>query len=86
MKGPGTNNVDFSLLKTITFTERHRLQFRSEFFNLFNRTNFDIPERICTVPQTAAVAAGASCTGGTFGTLSAARDPRILQFALKYLF
>ena len=86
LEGPGTNNVDFSLLKNITFTERHRLQFRSEFFNLFNRTNFDFPERICTVPQTAAVAAGASCTGGTFGTLSAARDPRILQFALKYLF
>jgi hypothetical protein len=86
LEGPGTNNVDFSLLKNITFTERHRLQFRSEFFNLFNRTNFDFPERICTVAQTAAVGAGASCTGGTFGTLSAARDPRILQFALKYLF
>ena len=86
LEGPGTNNVDFSLIKNIPFSERHRLQFRSEFFNLFNRTNFDFPERICTVPQTAAVAAGASCTGGTFGTLSAARDPRILQFALKYLF
>jgi hypothetical protein len=86
LNGPGTNNVDFSLLKSITFTERHRVQFRSEFFNLFNRTNFDFPERICTVPQTSAVAAGASCTGGTFGTLSAARDPRILQFALKYMF
>jgi hypothetical protein len=86
LEGPGTNNVDFSLLKNISFTERHRLQFRSEFFNLFNRTNFDFPERICTVPQTAAVPGGASCTGGTFGTLSAARDPRILQFALKYLF
>ena len=86
LEGPGTNNVDFSLLKNITLTERHRLQFRSEFFNLFNRTNFDFPERICTVTQTSAVAAGASCTGGTFGTLSAARDPRILQFALKYIF
>jgi hypothetical protein len=88
LEGPGTNNVDFSLLKNISITERHRLQFRSEFFNLFNRTNFDFPERICNVPQGAAVGAGVSCTGGTgtFGTLSAARDPRILQFALKYLF
>ena len=71
LEGPGTNNVDFSLLKNIALTERHRLQFRSEFFNLFNRTNFDFPERICTVPTTAAP--GASCTGGTFGRLTAAR-------------
>jgi hypothetical protein len=84
LDGPGTNNVDFSLLKNITFTERHRLQFRSEFFNLFNRTNFDFPERICVV--TATTLTGAPCVGGTFGRLSAARDPRILQFGLKYLF
>jgi hypothetical protein len=84
LDGPGTNNVDFSLLKNITFTERHRLQFRSEFFNLFNRTNFDFPERICVV--TATTPTGAPCVGGTFGRLSAARDPRILQFGLKYLF
>jgi len=76
--------VDFSLLKNIAFTERHRLQFRSEFFNLFNHTNFDFPERFCTITATAA--AGSACPAGTFGRLSAARDPRILQFALKYLF
>jgi len=88
LEGPGTNNMDVSLLKNITITERHRLQFRSEFFNLFNRTNFDFPERICNIPQGSTVAAGASCTSAqsTFGTLSAARDPRILQFALKYIF
>jgi carboxypeptidase family protein len=84
VEGPGTNVVDFSLLKNIAFTERHRLQFRSEFFNLFNRTNFDFPERFCTITATAA--AGSTCPSGTFGRLSAARDPRILQFALKYLF
>jgi hypothetical protein len=84
VEGPGTNNIDFSLLKNITFTERQRLQFRSEFFNLFNRTNFDFPERFCTITATAA--AGSTCPSGTFGRLSAARDPRILQFALKYLF
>src|SRR5215468_6814869 len=84
VEGPGTNLVDFSLLKNIAFTERHRLQFRSEFFNLFNHTNFDFPERFCTITATAA--AGSPCPAGTFGRLSAARDPRILQFALKYLF
>jgi hypothetical protein len=74
-------DVDFSLLKNIPFNERHRLQFRTEFFNLFNHANFDFPERICTVTVT-----GAPCTGATFGRITAARDPRILQFALKYLF
>ncbi|MCI0337506.1 MAG: TonB-dependent receptor [Acidobacteria bacterium] len=81
LTGPGTNLVDFSLLKNISFTERHRLQFRTEFFNFFNHSNFDFPERICTVTVT-----GASCTGATLGRITAARDPRILQFALKYLF
>lgn len=84
LEGPGTNLVDFSLLKNISFTERHKLQFRSEFFNLFNHTNFDVPERICTISAT--TAAGAPCASGTFGRVSAARDPRILQFALKYIF
>jgi hypothetical protein len=84
LTGPGTNLVDFSLLKNITFSERHRLQFRTEFFNFFNHTNFDFPERICAVAATAAP--GASCLPGTFGSVTAARDPRILQFGLKYLF
>jgi hypothetical protein len=83
LNGPGTNIVDFSLLKNILITERQRLQFRAEFFNFFNNTNFDVPERICTYPN---ANAGATCTPGTFGTVTAARDPRILQFGLKYLF
>jgi hypothetical protein len=72
------------LIKNIPFSERHRLQFRTEFFNLFNHTNFDFPERICTFAANSAP--GSSCAAGTFGRLSAARDPRILQFGLKYLF
>jgi hypothetical protein len=88
LDAPGTNVVDFSLLKNILFSERHRLQFRTEFFNLFNHTNFDFPERICAPPV---LTTGASCTGNTttpssLGRINAARDPRILQFGLKYLF
>jgi carboxypeptidase family protein len=82
IEGPGTNIVDLSLLKNIPFNDRHRLQFRTEVFNAFNHANFDVPERICTVTTT-----GAPCSLlGPFGRISAARDPRILQFALKYLF
>jgi hypothetical protein len=36
-------NVDFSLLKETALSERLRLQFRAEFFNLFNHANFDVP-------------------------------------------
>jgi hypothetical protein len=86
LEGPGTNIVDLSLLKNIPLNDRHRLQFRTEFFNAFNHVNFDVPERICTAP-TASLAGGQTCAGfGTFGTITAARDPRILQFAVKYLF
>ncbi|MGH9841112.1 MAG: carboxypeptidase regulatory-like domain-containing protein [Blastocatellia bacterium] len=81
LEGPGTNLVDFSLLKNIPFNERQRLQFRAEFFNLFNHANFDIPERFC-----AGTTAGAPCAAAQFGRIGAARDPRILQFGLKYLF
>ncbi|MBO0719572.1 MAG: TonB-dependent receptor [Blastocatellia bacterium] len=81
LEGPGTNTVDFSLLKNISLSERRRLQFRAEFFNLFNHPNFDIPTRFCD-----GATAGAVCTAPGFGSITAARDPRILQLGLKYLF
>jgi hypothetical protein len=81
LDGPGTSLVDFSLLKNIAIRDRHQLQFRTEFFNLFNHANFDFPERLCV-----GTIAGAPCTSPQFGRIGAARDPRVLQFALKYLF
>jgi carboxypeptidase family protein len=42
-RAPGVATVDLSLNKFFKFTERHKIEFRSEFFNLFNRTNFGIP-------------------------------------------
>jgi Carboxypeptidase regulatory-like domain/TonB-dependent Receptor Plug Domain len=38
--GPGLANTDFSMYKTFKFTERVNMQFRMEFFNLFNKTQF----------------------------------------------
>src|SRR5262249_25308325 len=43
LEGPGYKNVDFSLLKNIQFTEKLRLQFRAEMFNLFNTPQFSVP-------------------------------------------
>jgi hypothetical protein len=76
LTGPGYSDLDLSLNKSfgIPFraTEGHRLQFRAESFNLFNRVNFNNP--------------GATISSKSAGTITSANDPRILQFALKYLF
>lgn len=46
--GPGFNNFDFSILKTIPIKERFKLEFRTEFFNIFNHPNFGQPGGVCT--------------------------------------
>jgi hypothetical protein len=70
--GPGLINLDAGLFKNFPVTERWRLQFRGEFFNTFNHTNFLNP--VTTV------------SGAGFGNLLSANDPRIVQLALKVFF
>lgn len=73
VRGPRYFKTDASLLKNFRLTEGYSLQFRSEFFNLFNNVNFNAPGRIVSSPD-------------SFGIITSARDPRIIQFALKILF
>jgi hypothetical protein len=72
LRGPNLIGWDMGLFKGIPITERVKLQFRAEFFNVFNRVNLGNP----TV--------GAS--SGGFGSITSANDPRIGQLALKLLF
>ncbi|HYM12436.1 MAG TPA: TonB-dependent receptor [Bryobacterales bacterium] len=72
MLGPGLFSWDFAVYKTFAFTERHHLQFRTEFFNFPNHANFGNPGTTLGTP--------------TFGQITSAGDPRTLQFGLKYLF
>ena len=72
LRGPGSQTVDFSLFKNIPTFEGQNLQFRAEFFNLFNRANFGAPNT--------------NQRAGTFGRITSAGSPRIIQFALKYVF
>lgn len=72
LTGPSMVNVDFSLFKEFSVHEHGTVQLRGELFNLFNHPNFFNPDN--TVGD------------GSFGQLLSARDPRIAQFALKYLF
>jgi hypothetical protein len=70
--GPGINNWDLALSKDIQFTESKSLEFRAEFFNVFNHAQFLTPSGLIN--------------GGSFGVVTNARDPRIGQLALKFLF
>lgn len=72
LRGPGDATVDFGVIKNLYLTERHRLQYRCEIFNLFNRVNLNNPN--------------ANQSANTFGTITGAGSPRVLQMALKYMF
>lgn len=65
-------NVDASLIKEFSFAEQRAVQFRAEFFNLFNRANFGTPTTTLNSP--------------TLGRILSAGSPRILQFGLKLAF
>ncbi len=69
VRGPGYANVDFALAKTWDLAGRSRLEFRWEVFNLFDRANFDLPNRVFGNPN--------------FGRIFSAKNPREMQFGLR---
>jgi hypothetical protein len=71
LDGPGFADFSFSLLKDEAVTEAITVQFRAEFFNLFNRTNFNLPDNFLGSP--------------TFGQILSAQNPRRIQFGLTLL-
>jgi hypothetical protein len=72
VQGPPTQRVDFTMTKNIRFSETMRLQLRGEAFNVLNHTNFR------TI--------GTNITLGTYGTVTAVRDPRTIQLGAKFIF
>jgi hypothetical protein len=80
--GPGFQNLDLSLIKTTNITERVKVQFRADTFNLFNHPNFGQPNRFVS-----------TAAGNTFGEITTTRTPvgdsgssRQIQLALKLIF
>ena len=71
--GPGIFQTDIGILKNTMIGERYRLQFRGEIYNLFNYAQFFQPD-------------GNVTDGSDFGRVKRARDPRLMQFALKLYF
>jgi hypothetical protein len=88
LRGPSYVNVDLAFSKTTTITERMKLEFRAEFFNLFNHANFLDPRVVNNGDGT--FAGGASGTNinssGKFGQITGTYDPRIIQLALRLSF
>jgi hypothetical protein len=72
LDGPGFQNVNVSLLKNTRLLESLNLQFRAEFFNLFNHPNFNLPDNFVGSPS--------------FGRINSAESPRRIQFGVKLLF
>ncbi|HEV2115699.1 MAG TPA: carboxypeptidase regulatory-like domain-containing protein [Terriglobales bacterium] len=72
VQGPRLQEWDFSAFKTIPLAESKQLQIRAEFFNVFNHTNFRLPDSDISSP--------------TFGQIQEALPPRLVQLALKFLF
>jgi hypothetical protein len=78
--GPDFVNTDFSLIKQFHVTERVGLNFRAEFFNLFNHAQFFLPGSSLTAMQDINAP---SSTGKVTQTVN---NPRLVQFALKLTF
>jgi hypothetical protein len=70
--GPGYANIDLVLARTWLVAARRSLELRWEVFNLFNRTNFDLPNRVFGNPN--------------FGRIFSAKDPRQMQFGARLTF
>jgi hypothetical protein len=69
--GPGINNTDFGLQKSIPVTEAKSFEIRGEFFNIFNHAQFNNP--------------GGNITDSAFGTVTSARPLRIGQVSAKFV-
>ena len=86
--GPGFHRLDFSLFKQFQITERYRLEFRSEFFNILNHPNFNAPG--FGGNGVVAISNSLNWTNANFGRIGATRDapidPRQIQFALKFYY
>jgi hypothetical protein len=80
LNGPGLAELDISALKNTSLTEKMNLQFRAEFFNVVNHTNFGTPN---AVVFTSASATPAPTAGVITSTATTSRQ---IQFGLKLLF
>lgn len=79
--GPGQNNFDITFMKKFPlWSEQRSLQFRAEFYNAFNHTQYDAVDSNAVFDPTGAQ------INGEFGQVIATRPPRIIQLSLRFEF
>ena len=83
---PGIKNVDFSLAKNWKIRERFGIQFRSEFFNVFNHANFNGLDTGLSFQNTRSDPNFGKSLNSNFGRLGGDLGPRVIQFGLKFSF
>jgi hypothetical protein len=94
LQGPGTKDIDFSLFKNFQLAESKNLQFRAEFFNLFNTPQFNNPSATAPTPAATSTTLVPNITAGSaYGTIASAGSPttfqrisREIQLAMKFTF
>ncbi|HTI65796.1 MAG TPA: carboxypeptidase regulatory-like domain-containing protein [Gemmatimonadaceae bacterium] len=91
-RGPGLFQTDMSFYKTLHAGPKSQIQLRFEIFNLFNNTNF-LSQNLNNVMNLSAVTLDPTGTkiasytaAGNFGQATKTRDPRQMQFGIKFLF
>ncbi|MGA9672591.1 MAG: TonB-dependent receptor [Terracidiphilus sp.] len=94
VRGPGTWQIDMGAAKTFTFTERTRLEFRSEFYNIFNHPQLGQPQATCNVSTSSPKGCGTGF-GSIITTVNTSVSPmtpvgsgtpREIQFAMRLEF
>jgi hypothetical protein len=82
VRGPGLQDWDFSIFKLFPVREQMHFEFRAEFFNIWNHVNPLLGPAGAISEEPLAVEFGTP----QFGQAQAARDPRFIQFAMKFYF
>lgn len=80
VRAPGFHNWDLTAAKAFPIAERVRMQFRAEFYNAFNHTQFS------AFDTAARFDARGQQVNARFGEMTAARAPRLIQLALRVTF
>jgi hypothetical protein len=90
LRGPRQTNLDFSVIKRFPIRDSKQIELRAEFFNLLNRVNFANPvSNLNAVPAASIDPGTGRITGnaGDFGRIvSTSNNPRLIQFALHFIF
>ena len=91
LRGPAQYNIDFSIIKRVSFKESKNIEFRAEFFNLFNHVNYANPISNLNAVSSSGGAinsnTGQIINPGDFGRItSTSNNPRLIQLAMKVSF